>query len=47
MVRELVAYRLHDLVAEEIGVVAEVPPQGVAEDHDPVVGVVAPGLPPW
>ncbi len=32
-----------DLVAQQVGVVAEVAAQRVAEDHDPVVGVVAGG----
>src|ERR1035437_5878192 len=38
--RELVAHGACDLVAQHVGVVAEVAPEGVAEDDDPVVGVV-------
>ena len=41
MMRELVADGAGDLVAQELGVVAEVPAQRVAVDHDPVGHVVA------
>src|SRR4051794_31152036 len=40
---ELVAHRARHLVAQQVGVVAEVAAQRVAEDDDPVVGVVAGG----
>src|SRR3954451_14138442 len=40
VVGELVAHRARDLVAQQLRVVAEVAAQGVAEDHDPVVGIV-------
>ena len=41
MVRELVAHGARDLIAQQVAVVSEVAPQRVAEDHDPVVDVVA------
>ena len=41
MVRQLVAHRAGDLVAQQVRVVPEVPQQRVAEDDDPVVVVVA------
>src|SRR3954452_18540542 len=41
VVGELVAHRARDLVAQQLGVVAEVAPQGVAVDDDPVGDVVA------
>src|SRR4051812_13008350 len=40
---QLVAHGARDLVAQQVGVVAEVAAQRVAEDDDPVVGVVARG----
>ena len=43
VVGELVAHGARDLVAQQVGVVAEVAAQRVAEDHDAVVGVVARG----
>src|ERR1700677_4992684 len=41
MVGELVANRAGDLIAQQIWIVAEVTPEGVAEDDDAVVRVVA------
>src|SRR6185437_1522687 len=43
VMRELVPHGPRDLVAQHVGVVAEVPTQGVAEDHDAVVDVIARG----
>jgi hypothetical protein len=43
VVRELVAHRLRHLGAQQVRVVAEVAPQGVAVDDDPVGDVVAGG----
>src|SRR4051794_29391503 len=43
VVGELVAHRAHDLLAQHVGVVAEVAPQRVAEHDDGVVGIVARG----
>ena len=48
VMRELVTHRARDLIAQHVAVVAEVAPQRVAEDHDPVVDVVAgDAVPPW
>src|SRR3954471_2206406 len=41
MVRQLVADRARDLRAQQVGIVPEVAQERVAEDHDPVVVVVA------
>ncbi len=44
MVRELVPDGAHDLIAQQFGGVPEVAAQGVSEDDDAIVGVVAAGL---
>src|SRR5580698_4514321 len=41
MMSQLVAHSLRDLFAQQVRVVAKVPADGVAEDHDAVVDVVA------
>jgi hypothetical protein len=43
MVRELVTHRAGHLIAQQLWVVTKVAAEGIAKDHDPVMGGVARG----